>query len=297
MFATVLAKLLTPETELKETLRFAVIGHPISHSRSPDIHALFAKQTGIDLEYGRIDADPDKFEAIVHEFFEHGGKGLNVTVPFKERAFDLARNNLSQRALRAAAVNTLWQVNGQIHGCNTDGVGLLEDLKRLDMLGHAQRILLLGAGGAARGVLGPLLESGCQWLQIANRTVSRAQVLCDQWIEQSPEDASRLGACSLEDPVLNQPWDLIINATSGSLSGQAIALPANAVTAQTGVYDMMYGAAPTPFLEHARQLGAIQLADGLGMLVGQAAESFRIWNGIRPDIEPVLQQIRSQLKG
>lgn len=274
---------------------FAVIGHPISHSRSPMVHRAFGQQFGIDLTYGRIDARPDEFEAVVLDFFTKGGTGLNVTVPHKESAWQMAKADLSARAHAAAAVNTLWMQDGRLHGCNTDGIGLLMDLERLGMLSYANRILVLGAGGAARGVLGPLLSTGCKTLCIANRTPSRAQALIDNWLTNHPENAPQLHACGLDDPRLCEPWDLIINATSSSLGAQPIALPDAAIGSQTSVYDMMYAAQPTTFLEMSQQNGARQTADGLGMLVSQAAQSFQIWHGLTPQVEPVIALVREHL--
>lgn len=274
---------------------FAVIGHPIAHSRSPAIHAAFGLQTGTSIRYGRIDALPDAFEKTVNQFFSGGGHGLNVTVPFKERAFEMAQSHLSSRARQARAVNTLWAESARVHGCNTDGVGLVRDLKRLGALEPGIRVLLLGAGGAARGVVGPLMDQDCTLLMIANRTASKAVSLANEWIDQYPEQSGRIQACSLEDPALATPWDLIINATSSSLAGSTIELPSDAMGQDTFIYDMMYGATLTPFLEHTAGLRKLRMADGLGMLVCQAAESFRIWHGVEPDVDPVITQIRLQL--
>ncbi len=275
--------------------RFAVIGHPIAHSRSPDIHRAFAKELGIELSYERIDADPDHFEHIVENFFAQGGQGLNVTVPFKERAWQMARRHLSHRAMDAQAVNTLWQQSGNLHGCNTDGFGLVHDLNRLCMPMADQRVLLVGAGGAARGVIGPLLDAGCELLHVINRTSSRAYDLVQQWITTHPSDASRLSAGGLDEVDTSVNWGLVINATASSLQGEPISLPATLFTNNTCAYDMMYGAGDTPFLAQARTGGVSRLADGLGMLVGQAAESFRIWHGQSPAIEPVIDEVRKQL--
>ncbi|AWB35155.1 shikimate dehydrogenase [Orrella marina] len=274
---------------------FAVIGHPISHSRSPDIHAEFARQTGISMQYGRIDAEPDQFEETVRQFFANGGRGLNITVPYKERAFDMAQPHLSQRAREAGAVNTLWVKDAMIHGCNTDGVGLVRDLNRLGTLRPGIKILILGAGGAARGVVGPLREQGCGLLMIANRTFSKADTLVKEHIALHPQDTGVITACSLNDPRLEQDWDLIINATSSSLGGATIELPDMAFGNDTFIYDMMYGAKPTPFLDYAARHRKLAMADGLGMLVCQAAESFRIWHGIEPAVDAVIEQIRMQL--
>lgn len=275
--------------------RFAVIGHPVSHSRSPDIHRAFAQQCGIELQYGRLDAAPEAFESSVAAFFAGGGSGLNVTVPFKERAWTLTRTHLSERARLAGAVNTLWQADGHLHGCNTDGVGLVRDLRRLAMLGSGARVLLLGAGGAARGVLGPLLDTGCERLHIVNRTAARAVEVVNAWCQQRPGDAARLSAGGFAELSPQPNWDLIINATATSLQGDALPVPPSLYDTQVAVYDMMYAATLTAFLVQARQAGAQHLADGLGMLVAQAAESFLIWHGAAPAIEPVIEQVRKQM--
>jgi shikimate dehydrogenase len=274
---------------------FAVIGHPIAHSRSPHIHAAFAEQVGIQLQYDRIDAPPDDFEATVADFFASGGQGLNVTVPFKERAWQLARANLSERALLAGAVNTLWTSARGLHGCNTDGVGLVRDLQRLQLLGRAPRILLLGAGGAAKGVIGPLLDATCQHLHVANRTASRAHELHQAWLQHRPADSERLTASGLTD-LPKGAWDIVINATASSLEGRAPELPSGVYGISTRAYDMMYGPTPTAFLTQAQSLGVTEMADGLGMLVEQAAESFRIWHGVLPATAPVIATIRTQMQ-
>jgi len=275
--------------------RYAVIGHPVSHSRSPAIHQAFAQQFGISLSYERIDAPPEEFESVVSVFFESGGRGLNVTVPFKERAWVLSASHLSDRASLAGAVNTLWQAQGEIHGCNTDGVGLVRDLKRLQLMGPADRVLLLGAGGAARGVIGPLLDAGCARLHIVNRTVERATELVRTWNSTNPESRERLSAGGYDALSQDCSWDLVINATATSLQGQALALPDALFGPKVAVYDMMYAAQPTNFLTHAQKAGVTRLADGLGMLVAQAAESFLIWHGVEPDIEPIVQTLRQQM--
>lgn len=281
--------------------KFAVIGHPIAHSRSPDIHAAFAKQVGIEMVYERIDCAPDEFEDCVSAFFAQGGSGLNVTVPFKERAWILAQQNLSSRAQDAGAVNTLWMANGHLHGCNTDGVGLVNDLKRLSMRLTDARVLLIGAGGAARGVIGPLLDAGCRHLLVVNRTAERAHELVGDWLDKHTTHARHLAANSLSS--LDEPgarphehFDLIINATASSLQGDTLTLPSTLFGPAVAAYDMMYGGALTPFLKQAKDAGSVHLADGLGMLVGQAAESFRIWLEHTPDPEPVITQIRAQLE-
>lgn len=283
------------------TPQFAVIGHPIAHSRSPAIHAAFAAELGLKLVYGRIDCPVDDFEAQVTQFFAAGGAGLNVTVPFKERAWRLASANLSARARNAGAANTLWMAQGQLHGCNTDGVGLVNDLKRLAMPLAGAHILLIGAGGAARGVLGPLLDAGCAHIHIVNRGAARAHELVNHWVDCYPGQAQRLSASGFAE--LDQAnntdqkrFELMINATASSLQGESLPVPSRLFGSDIAVYDMMYGKGLTAFLQQARQAGSVKLADGLGMLVGQAAESFRIWLGQMPNPEPVIAKIRAQLE-
>lgn len=269
--------------------RYAVIGNPVAHSKSPRIHALFAQQTGKALEYGLLPAELDGFAQAVRTFFAQGGAGLNVTVPFKEQAHTLA-DVLSARAKAAGAVNTLWMQDGRLHGCNTDGVGLVGDLVRLGVRLSGARVLMVGAGGAARGVLQPLIDAGCTLLRIVNRNASRAHELAAAWQGVAPVQAG-----GLADAAVDGGWDVVINATSTGLAGQAPQLPSGLYAAGGVAYDMMYGPKPTPFLVQARADGAALCADGLGMLVGQAAESFRIWHGVRPDPEPVLQRLRAEL--
>jgi len=275
--------------------QFAVIGHPVDHSRSPEIHTAFAQQTKIELSYERLDAQPAAFETCVEQFFAQGGRGLNVTVPFKERAWQLAQSNLSERAKLAGAVNTLWTSLEGIHGCNTDGVGLVRDLQRLALLAPNARVLLLGAGGAAKGVIGPLLEIGCRHLHVANRTADRAHALRQAWLAHQPAASSCLTAGAIAADLTDQTWDLVINATASSLQGEALALPAGLYDKTTGAYDMMYGPQTTAFLKQASQQGVTRMADGLGMLVGQAAESFRIWHGVLPEVTPVIDALRIQM--
>ena len=263
------------------TDRYAVFGHPIAHSKSPLIHAAFARQTGQDMRYDAILAPLDGFAASVAAFIAAGGRGANVTVPFKEEAFRLA-GRLSPRAQRAGAVNTLMFDNG-ILGDNTDGAGLVADLTRnLHCALTGKRILLLGAGGAARGVIEPLLEQQPAALVIANRTVSRAQELAALF-------GHGIRACGFDEA--STPFDLIINATAASLAGELPPLSPQLFTANTLAYDMMYGR-DTPFLAFARAHGAAT-ADGLGMLVEQAAEAFYVWRGVRPDTAPVIASLRA----
>lgn len=277
-------------------LHFAVIGNPVKHSRSPSIHQLFAQQTGIKLEYDRIEAPVDQFESTVRDFFKQGGAGLNVTVPFKQHACALASANLSARARMAQAVNTLWISNDALHGCNTDGVGLVSDLERLGVVFKQSRILIIGAGGAARGVIGPVLETDCQHLRIVNRTATRAMELVHAYHQSYPDTQQQISAGGLADAGLKGGWDIVINASSSSLGDTAPEVPVGLYARGALAYDMMYGARPTPFMLQATADGATRTSDGLGMLVGQAAESFYIWHGIKPDIKPVLQAIRAELE-
>lgn len=273
--------------------RYAVIGNPVSHSRSPQIHAAFGRQTGAQIQYERLAAPLDAFASTVREFFAAGGSGLNVTVPFKEEAWQLAQAHLSARAQLAGAVNTLWMQAGELHGCNTDGVGLLRDLQHLQAPLAGAHILLIGAGGAARGVIEPLLQAGCAELRIVNRTAERAHQLM-QYFAALPQ-ARRLQAGSLQEAGRPGGWDLLINATASSLSNAAPTLPEHGIWREGAwAYDMMYGSAPTPFLALARQAG-LHTADGLGMLVEQAAESFRLWRGTLPDTAPVRAALRQAL--
>ncbi|MFN3751042.1 MAG: shikimate dehydrogenase [Thiobacillus sp.] len=265
------------------TDRYAVFGHPIAHSKSPQIHAAFARQTGQDMTYEAILAPKDDFAASLAAFIAAGGRGANVTVPFKEEACRLA-SRLSPRAERAGAVNTLSFNDSDILGDNTDGAGLVVDLTRnLQCALAGKRILLLGAGGAARGVIGPLLEQGPAALVVANRTVARAAALAALF-------GNGVSACGLDG--VEGSFDLVVNATAASLAGELPPLPP-AIFAPGGLaYDMMYGR-DTPFLAFARQHGAAT-ADGLGMLVEQAAEAFFLWRGVRPDTAPVIAQLRTE---
>ena len=269
------------------TDHYAVMGNPIAHSKSPRIHTLFAAQTGEALEYRAILVEPDGFAAAVEDFRNSGGKGLNITVPFKEQAWSLATVR-SRRAELAGAVNTLSiEPDGELSGDNTDGAGLVRDLLHNQGAHLAgQRILLLGAGGAARGVLAPLLAERPELLVIANRTASKAVELARLFCELGHTEG-----CGLDD-VAGQPFDIIINATAASLSGEVPAIAGDTVTPASWCYDMMYGDRPTAFMEWARAQGATRVVDGLGMLVEQAAESFYIWRQVRPDTAPVIEELR-----
>lgn len=269
------------------TDRYAVFGHPIAHSKSPEIHAQFARQTGQNLTYEAILAPLDGFADSLAEFRMAGGKGANITVPFKEQAYALC-DRLTPRAELAGAVNTVLFKDDAILGDNTDGAGLVRDLLHNHQfaLTH-KRILLLGAGGAARGVIGPLLECRPANLTVANRTASRAHVLAAHFGQHG---LPALTACDLE--AIDTPFDLIINATAASLGGERPPVSSRIFQSASLAYDMMYGPSLTPFLQWAQQHGAAT-ADGLGMLVEQAAEAFYFWRGVRPLTEPVMARLRS----
>jgi len=273
------------------TDKYAVFGNPIAHSKSPDIHRQFAEQTGQDLSYSKQLVAEDGFEVAANEFFASGGKGLNITVPFKQDAYAYVART-TPRARRAGAVNTLsLEADGTILGDTTDGVGLVSDI--VNNLGweiRHKRVLVLGAGGAVRGVLEPLLEQQPQHIVIANRTVDKALQLSKGFAE-----FGYLLGCGF-DMLGEQQFDLIINGTSAGLQGELPPLPDSLIDASgtTACYDMLYGAEPTPFIQWAAQRGA-QVSDGLGMLVGQAAESFALWRGVRPETAPVIANLRDQL--
>jgi len=269
---------------------YAVVGNPISHSKSPRIHSLFARQTGEAVEYTAIQAPLDDFTATVRDFFRQGGQGLNVTVPFKEQAWSLAERRTPE-AEKAGAANTLFvDANGLLTADNTDGKGLVTDLTCNHQVAlHGRRILVLGAGGAVRGVLGPLIDAQPAAITVANRTVSKAQALVDLFRADASEVA--LSACGFEVP--NEAFDVIINGTSASLQGDLPPLSPNVIGADTVVYDMMYSLTTTTFNQWALDQGATRVMDGLGMLVEQAAESFRIWRGIRPETAAVMEELRN----
>jgi shikimate dehydrogenase len=273
--------------------RYAVIGNPVAHSKSPFIHARFAAQTGEPVEYGRVLAPLDGFASHVREFIAAGGRGINVTVPFKLEAHALA-DRLSPRAAAAGAVNTLRFDADGIYGDNTDGFGLVRDIEvNLGVSLRGARVLLLGAGGAARGVVLPMLERAPQSLAIVNRTAAKAEALVAQFA-QAAHDAGCALAGGGPQAVQADAYDVIVNATAGSLDAALPECDDRAFGADTLAYDMMYGAQPTVFMQHATRLGA-RAADGLGMLVEQAAESFYVWRGVRPDGAPVLAELRQQL--
>ena len=269
-----------------EADRYALVGHPVDHSRSPLIHQLFARQTGENISYELIDAAPDLFETAVRGFAAAGGKGMNVTVPHKEAAFNLAQEH-GPEALTAGAVNTLSFKSDRIHGDNTDGIGFMRDLteNHNELVGKA-RIVILGAGGAARGIIRPILQEQPGALVLANRTLERAEKL--QAELATPES---LEVCRFEDLAAQGAFDVVINATSAGLRGEEPPFPGSVVGPDTFCYDLAYSLKDTPFVTWASALGARKAIQGWGMLVEQAAESFWIWRGILPDTRPILQQL------
>lgn len=269
--------------------RFAVVGNPIGHSLSPRIHAAFAQQTGRHIDYRAERVETDDFEEWVSTFFETGGRGLNITLPFKTRAFDVA-DTVSDRASLAGAANFLSRnAAGHIHADNTDGKGLLTDITaNAGWSLEGARILLLGAGGAVKGVIPSLLAAGPACLNIANRTPERAEALATEWAAHAIPVSG--GGYSGTAGAL---WDVIINGTSTGLSDEMPALPGEMVLAEgCCCYDMAYGKGPTPFMRWAAEQGAAETRDGLGMLVEQAAESFYLWLDDYPDTEPVIADLR-----
>jgi shikimate dehydrogenase len=269
--------------------QYGVVGHPVSHSWSPFIHGFFSRETGQSMTYRLYDFLPEEFHERVREFFKEGGRGLNITLPHKIAAVDIA-DELTARAAHAAAVNTLaLRSDGGILGDNTDGTGLVRDLcdNQGIVITH-RRILIIGAGGASRGVLAPLLALSPSEIVIANRTPERAETLAKAF--------EKLGATRGVGfrYISGGKFDLIINATSASLSGDIPAVPTSVVGPETICYDMAYGKADTPFLRWAMKLGCTRALQGWGMLVEQAAESFRIWRGVRPSTAPVLAALKER---
>ncbi len=263
------------------TDRYGVVGHPIAHSKSPFIHTKFAAQTGQDMEYGQVEVPVHRFTSSIRQLMAEGWSGVNVSLPFKIQAFALA-DIVSDRALAAQAVNTLTFKKGGIYGDNTDGAGLVADLRSsLQYPLLESRVLLIGAGGAARGVIKPLLDAGVNSLTITNRTYQKSLELAAFF---------NIDALPMTDCV--STFDLIINATSASVSGATPDLPACAFGLHTLAYDMFYARGPTAFMQMATSQGA-RTADGLGMLVAQAAEAFFIWRGVRPDTSAVLTALRA----
>jgi len=265
--------------------RYVVIGNPVAHSRSPEIHAHFARQTGESISYERLLVEPGDFARAAREFFAAGGRGANVTLPFKVDAFAFAQER-TPRAREAGAANTLAMRGGAILADNTDGAGLVRDLTaNLGLALAGARILLLGAGGAARGVVAPLLALSPALLVIANRTPERARELARAFAA-----AGRVEGAGLES--MGEGYDLVVNATSASTRGEPLELPGGLFARGATAYDMAYGAAALPFLAAARAAGA-RTSDGLGMLVEQAAESFLLWRGKRPETAAVIAALRA----
>lgn len=270
---------------------YAVMGNPIAHSKSPSIHTLFAEQTKQSILYTAIHVDIGGFKQAVGNFVATSGKGLNVTVPFKQEAWELVTDR-SERAERAGAVNTINIMDdGTLFGDNTDGVGLVNDL----IINHSielkdKNILLMGAGGAARGVLIPLLKQNPTSLFIANRTPDKAKDLADDF-----SDAGNIKGGGY-DAIANLRFDIVINATAASLQGDLPPLPETLLNDNASCYDMMYSAKPTPFMQWATEHNATKVLDGLGMLVEQAAESFSIWRGVKPETKNVIETLRKELQ-
>ena len=265
--------------------RYGVMGYPVSHSRSPVIHKLFALQTGQDIRYELLPVKPADLEAAIAQFRRTGGKGLNITVPHKNEVAMLV-DEMSERAQIAGAVNTIAFRADEMFGDNTDGCGLVRDLRdNLELEIEGADILILGAGGATRGIVAPLLEAGPESVLIANRTLSKADGLAEHFRSFGPVAASRF------DNVPARHFDIVINATSAGLRGESPPYPAEAIGPETVCYDLSYGLTPTPFSEWASRQGAARSIMGWGMLVEQAAESFELWRGVRPDTQPVLKQL------
>jgi shikimate dehydrogenase len=276
----------------RQPIRYAVIGHPVAHSQSPFIHAAFAAQTGEPVDYGRIDCGPDGFEAAVRDFAAQGAGGCNVTVPFKFDAARLARV-CTERARLAAAANMLrFDADGWLAD-NTDGSGLLRDIEQNAGWPLAgRRVLLIGAGGAGAGVLGPLLQARPRQLVLVNRTAERARTLAERHAATAHEAGVDLSVAAIEDP--GRGFDLVVNASASSLQAAAVPVPPAVLGDGALAIDLMYGPAAQRFLDWAARHGA-RGRDGLGMLVEQAAEAFFVWRGVRPDSAPVLQALRQRL--
>ncbi|MBT7307456.1 MAG: shikimate dehydrogenase [Gammaproteobacteria bacterium] len=267
--------------------RYMVVGNPIEHSKSPQIHTLFAEQTGEELSYTKLKVEHGTFVTVVNQFQQAGGRGLNVTVPYKHEAWEAA-DERSPRAELAGAVNTIeLREDGSRFGDNTDGVGLLQDLTKNNHLDiKEKKVLVLGAGGAVRGVLEPLLAERPLQLTIANRTAARAEALAELFAEYGNIDGGGY------DELDGQHFDLVINGTAASLQGQLPPLPFDLLAEGATCYDMMYSREPTPFMLWGREYGADKVLDGLGMLVEQAAESFYLWRGVRPETGRVIKVLR-----
>jgi len=258
----------------------------VSHSRSPVIHRLFALQTGQNIQYELLQVPPDKLDTAVRQFQRTGGRGLNITVPHKTAVVRLV-DQMSERARRAGAVNTLAFTDGDVFGDNTDGVGLVRDLiTNLGVALAGADILILGAGGATRGIMAPLLDTGPASITLANRTLEKARELAADFAAVGPIDV-----CQFDEVDRSQTYHLLINATSAGFRGETPPYPKAAISDETFCYDLSYGLNTTPFSSWAAECGAAQSVMGWGMLVEQAAESFLLWRGVRPDTMPVLRQI------
>jgi len=270
--------------------QYAVIGNPIEHSKSPDIHLLFADQTGEQLNYEKILADEDQFTQAVTEFFSNGGKGLNVTVPFKNDACAFV-DELTVYAKNAGAVNTIYKnEKGKFIGANTDGIGLLRDLKKTLRIPLAnKKILVVGAGGATQGIVEPLLNENPSELMIANRTLSKAETIAKQF-----SSFGKISSCSLND-IPKQSYDLVLHATSAGLQGNNVELPIEIIGSETCCYDLLYSDQDTPFMAWAKNNGAGKVVDGFGMLLEQAAEAFYLWRGVRPDTGMAYHYFRPEI--
>ncbi|MGY0617461.1 shikimate dehydrogenase [Vibrio sp. FJH11] len=270
--------------------RYAVFGNPIGHSKSPFIHTLFARQTNQSLTYTAECAPVDGFLETVNMFFAEGGKGCNVTLPFKEEAYQFA-TRLTERAQLAGAVNTLKKLDdGEIIGDNTDGAGLVQDLLQHHVVLEGARILIIGAGGASRGVINPLLDQKPASLTVTNRTFAKAEELAELFAAYGPVTAKEMST-------ITEEYDVIINSTSASLSGELPDISPTIFAANSTSYDMMYGKGDTTFNQWAKAHGAVHAYDGLGMLVGQASESFMLWRGLRPGAKQILRELRKNLEG
>lgn len=266
--------------------RYAVMGYPVAHSRSPVIHRLFAVQTGQNLQYELLEVAPDNLESAIRQFERTGGKGLNITVPHKSEVTRFV-DDMSERASTAGAINTLVFKDREIYGDNTDGVGLVRDLKsNLEIELEGANILILGAGGSTRGIISPLLDEKPESIVIANRTMDKAAALAQHFSTQGP-----VSAVSFKNVRTPPEFDLIINATSAGVKGETLPFPENAISDKSVCYDLSYSMRSTPFSSWAREHGAARSYMGWGMLVEQAAESFYLWRSIRPDTAAVLRQL------
>lgn len=279
---------MTISIHLKPSIdNYCVMGNPIAHSKSPLIHHAFAEQVGHAIYYQSVLVQQGQFEGALAEFQKLGGKGLNITVPFKEDAWQ-AVEAMSTRAEKAGAVNTIWFEKGKRQGDNTDGIGLVRDLLENEIKLKDKRLLILGAGGAVRGILDPILQQEPSSVLIANRTPERAETLVRRFSEYS-----NLDFCGLSQLDRQGNFDVVINGISAGLSGEQPELPEDIVVEGGCCYDMVYGNVDTPFVSWAKQHGAGMALDGLGMLVEQAAESFMIWRGVRPKTKPVIEMLRN----